>query len=301
VSNAILGNYLIGLREGLEATLVVSILVAFLVKSGRRERLPQVWAGVLAAVALSVGFGALLTYVAQDLLAPAQRELFEAVTSVAAVGFVTWMIFWMRRTARRLSSELRARLAEAVTVGGVAVVGMAFLAVVREGLETALLFYAAARGATTSAGPLLGIILGVATSVALGWGLYASALRINLTKFFTWTGLLLVLIAAGIFKYGIHDFQEAGVLPGLGVHAYDITSWYDPSAWYGALLTGMLNITPAPTVLELVAWLAYGIPVLLLFLRPGRRPAPVARADSSVAAGSTAGGAAPTGAPPARA
>jgi len=273
VRAAILGNYLIGLREGLEATLVVSILVAFLVKSGRRERLPQVWAGAGAAVAVSVGFGALLTFVASDVLPGERRELFDAITSVAAVAFVTWMIFWMRRTARRFSGDLRARLAQAIGMGAFAVVGMAFLAVVREGLETAMLFYAAAQGATTSAGPLLGISLGVATAVTLGWGLYASALRINLTTFFTWTGLLLIGVAAGIFKYGVHDFQEAGVLPGLGTHAFDISGVLDPNAWYAALIAGMFNITPAPTVLETVAWLAYGVPVLALFLRRGRKPA----------------------------
>jgi len=275
VRTAILGNYLIGLREGLEATLVVSILVAFLVKSGRRERLPQVWAGAGAAVAVSVGFGALLTFVARDVLPGDRRELFDAITSAAAVAFVTWMIFWMRRTARRFSGDLRARLAEAVGMGAFAVVGMAFLAVVREGLETAMLFYAAAQGATTSAGPLLGVTLGLATAVVLGWGLYASALRINLTTFFTWTGLLLIGVAAGIFKYAVHDFQEAGVLPGLGTHAFDISGVLDPSAWYAALVGGMFNITPTPTVLETVAWLAYGVPVLALFLRRGRKPATV--------------------------
>jgi high-affinity iron transporter len=274
VSNAILGNYLIGLREGLEATLVVSILVAFLVKSGRTERLPQVWMGVVAALALSIGFGALLTYVAQDLLPGSKRELFDAVTSVAAVVFVTWMIFWMRRTARKLSGELRAKLADAMTIGGFAVVGMAFLAVAREGLETAMLFYAAAQGATTSAGPLLGISLGVLTSIALGWGLYASALRINLAKFFTWTGLLLILVAAGIFKYAIHDFQEAGVLPGLDNHAFDLSGVIDPSSWYAALLGGMFNLTPTPSVLEAIAWVGYAVPVLLIFLRPAPRRGP---------------------------
>jgi high-affinity iron transporter len=273
VRDAILGNYLIGLREGLEATLVVSILVAFLVKSGRRERLPQVWIGVAAAVALSVGFGALLTFVAQDLLPGDKRELFDACASVLAVGFVTWMIFWMRRTARKLSGALRGKLAEALTIGGFAVVGMAFLAVAREGLETAMLFYANAQGATTAPGPLLGISLGVVTSVVLGWLLYASAVRINLSKFFTWTGLLLILVAAGIFKYGIHDFQEAGVLPGLGTTAFDISGVLDPGTWYSALIRGMFNVTPAPSVLETIAWIAYGVPVLVLFLRPGRKPA----------------------------
>ncbi|MBO3751609.1 FTR1 family protein [Streptosporangiaceae bacterium NEAU-GS5] len=267
-------SFLIGLREGLEATLVVTILVAFLVKSGRTERLPSVWAGVGAAVALSIGFGALLTYSAAH-LDYKQHELFDALTSIAATVFVTFMIFWMRGAARRLSGELREKLGEALQMGSVAVVVMAFLAVAREGLETALLWFAAVQGATTSATPLLGISLGLVTAVIIGYGLYRSALKINLTKFFTWTGLLLILVAAGIFKYGVHDLQESGVLPGLNTFAFDISSVLDPSAWYSALLSGMFNITPTPSVLETIAWVGYAVPVLVLFLRPGHgRPAP---------------------------
>jgi high-affinity iron transporter len=291
VSNAVLGNFLIGLREGLEATLVVTILVAFLVKSGRNDRLPQVWAGVGAAAGLSIGFGALLTFVAQDLLPSDRRELFDAITSLAAVVFVTWMIFWMRRTSRKLSGELRSKLSDAMNMGAFAVVGMAFLAVAREGLETAMLFYAAAQGATTSVGPLLGITLGLAASVALGWGLYKSALRVNLTKFFKWTGLLLVLVAAGIFKYAVHDFHEAGVLPGGDNHAFDISGVVDPGAWYSALLSGMFNLTPTMSVFEVVAWVGYAVPVLVGFLRPARTaPAAPAPTDAGGQPADDAGG-----------
>jgi high-affinity iron transporter len=275
VGGAFLGNYLIGLREGLEATLVVTILVAFLVKSDRKHLLGQVWLGVGAAIALSVGFGAVLTYVAEDLLDFDQKELFEAITSILAVVFVTWMIFWMRRFSRQLAKDLRGRLEHAIGIGAFAVVLMAFLAVAREGLETALLFYAAAQGATTSAGPLLGITLGVLTSVALGWFLYAGAVRINLATFFRWTGLALIFVAAGIFKYGVHDLQEAGVLPGLTTYAYDISGSFDASSWYGALLGGMLNFTATPSVLESIAWVAYAVPVTILFLLPARtKPVP---------------------------
>jgi high-affinity iron transporter len=269
----VFASYLIGLREGLEASLVVSILIAFLVKSDRRDRLPLVWGGVAAAVALSVGFGALLTFTAAH-LESRQHEFFDAVTSLAATVFVTFMVFWMRTAARRMSGELRGKLSEALQLGGGAVVVMAFLTVVREGLETTLLWFAAVQGATTSATPLIGISLGLVTAVALGWGIYRSALRINLTKFFTWTGLLLILVAAGIFKYGVHDLQESGVLPGLATHAFDISGVLDPSAWYSALLSGMFNITAQPTVWETIAWLAYAVPVLILFLLPaGRRAA----------------------------
>ncbi|MEU7912363.1 iron uptake transporter permease EfeU [Microbispora bryophytorum] len=279
-----LASYLIGLREGLEATLVVSILVAFLVKSDRRERLPMVWAGVGVAVLLSIGFGALLTFTAAH-LATQQQEMFDAVTSLAATVFVTFMVFWMRTAARRMSGELREKMGTALELGGTAVVVVAFLSVAREGLETALLWFAAVQGATSSASPLIGISLGLLTAVALGWGLYRSALRINLTKFFTWTGLLLVLVAAGIFKYGVHDLQESGLVPGLNTYAFDISGVLDPSAWYSTLLSGMFNITPQPSVLEAVAWAAYLVPVLILFLRPAAktpaRPAPTSPQPAS--------------------
>lgn len=291
--NALLGNYLIGLREGLEATLVVSILIAFLVKSDRRDRLGPVWAGVGAAVAVSVGFGVVLTYVAGDLLGFQQRELFEAVASIGAVVFVTWMIFWMRRFARSLAGDLRARLAQAIGVGAFAVMAMAFLAVVREGLETALLFFAAAQGASQTSVPLIGLLAGILTAVALGWLIYAGAIRINLSVFFTCTGVLLILVAAGILKYGVHDLQEAGVLPGLNTHAFDLSGFYDSGAWYAALLGGMFNLTPRPTVLETIAWIGYAAPVLLLFIGPRRgvaRPAPQpAGAATAAGAASVAG------------
>ncbi|WP_169946106.1 iron uptake transporter permease EfeU [Microbispora sp. H11081] len=273
-------SYLIGLREGLEAALVVSILVAFLVKSDRRERLPLVWAGVGVAVALSVGFGALLTFTAAH-LSTQQQELFDGVTSLAATVFVTFMVFWMRTAARKISGELRQKMGEALELGATAVVVVAFLAVAREGLETALLWFAAVQGATSSASPLVGITLGLLTAVALGWGLYRSALRINLTKFFTWTGLLLILVAAGIFKYGVHDLQESGLVPGLNAHAFDISGVLDPSAWYSTLLSGMFNITPQPSVLEAVAWVVYVVPVLILFLRRPSAKAPASPAPTS--------------------
>jgi high-affinity iron transporter len=272
-----LATYLIGLREGLEATLVVSILVAFLVKSQRKDRLKQVSAGVGLAVAVSVFFGWLLSYTETSLMQGyKQQELFEAITSIAAVCFVTWMIFWMRRAARGIAGELRNKLQDALAVGSVAVGLMAFLAVVREGLETSLIFYSAVQGANLDGGPLYALIGGIATAIAIGYLMFATAVRINLSTFFTVTGTLLILVAAGIFKYGVHDLQEAGVLPGIGTIAYHAGGLLDPSTWYAALLAGMFNITAEPTVLEIVAWVAYGVPVLLLFLwRPRRRPAAV--------------------------
>jgi high-affinity iron transporter len=283
MGSAFLASDLIGLREGLEMVLVVSVLVAYLVKTGRRRRLPPVWAGVGTAVVVSVGFGWLLTYLSSTVLYGPQHELFDAITSVIAVGLVTWMIFWMRRTARKLSGELRGRLDGAIGLGLAAVVGIAFLAVVREGLETTLLFFASAQGATT-AWPLVGLIAGLLTSIVVGVLLYAGAVRINLTTFFTVSGVLLIVVAAGIFKYAVHDFQEAGVLPGLHTYAFDASGWLDPSSWYAAVVSGLFNITAQPSVLEVVAYGLYLVPVLALFLLPGRfarRPAPNVVRDSA--------------------
>jgi high-affinity iron transporter len=265
-------TYLIGLREVLAATLLVSILVAFLVRAERSDRLVPLWAGVGLAIALSAGVGWLLSYTSSTLLATYEhRELFEAVTSVLAVVFVTWMIFWMRSAARSVAGDPRSRLGAALAVGPAAVAALAFLAVAREGLETSLIFYSAVQGASTSAGPLYALLGGIATAIGIGRLLYAGAVRFDLSRFFAWTGALLVLVAAGILKYGVHDFQEAGVLPGLHDLAFDISGVLDPESWYGALLAGMFTITPAPSVLEVAAWAAYGVPVLVLFLRPTRR------------------------------
>jgi high-affinity iron transporter len=283
VGQVFAASYLIGLREGLEMVLIVSVLVAYLVKTGRRKHLLPVWAGVGAAAALSIGFGWALSYVSTTVLGGPGQELFDAITSTLAVALVTWMVFWMRRTARKLSGELRGRLDGAIGLGVGAVVGIAFLSVAREGLETTLLFFASAQGATSSA-PLLGLAAGIATSVVVGVGLYAGAIRINLSRFFMVSGALLVLVAAGIFKYAVHDYQEAGVLPGLSTHAFDASGWLDPGSWYGALAAGLFNITPQPSVLETIAWLAYLVPVLTLFLLPSRTPRSPARtkpADAS--------------------
>jgi high-affinity iron transporter len=241
---------------------------------------------VAAAVGLSVLFGGLLTYTETSVLADYRsRELFEAVASVLAVALVTWMIFWMRRTARRLKGDLTGRLEAAVGVGALAVAGIAFVSVIREGLETALLFYAAAQGASSTSTPLVAISLGVLTAVLIGFGLYAGAIRVDLRKFFTVSGVLLVFVAAGILKYGVHDFQEADVLPGLDVLAFDISGVLDPNSWYGAAVAGMFNITAAPTVLEMVAYVVYLVPVLVLFLWPTQptqpTPAPSRPASSS--------------------
>lgn len=258
-------NFLIGLREGLEATLVVTILIAYLVKVDRRDRLGSIVLGVGAAVALSVLFGALLTFTSST-LSFEQQELFGGATSIVAVAFVTGMVFWMKRTARSLRSELDDKVGAALTVGAVAVGLTAFLAVGREGLETALFFFSAAQAAGSTVQPLIGFLLGIGFAVMLGWLLYRRAIKLNLARFFTWTGVGLIFVAAGVLAYGVHDLQEAGALPGLSSLAFDVSAQVPPDSWYGAVLKGIFNFSPRTTVLEAIVWIAYLVPVLILFL-----------------------------------
>ncbi|MEU9401855.1 iron uptake transporter permease EfeU [Streptomyces sp. SID4985] len=259
-------NYLIGLREGLEASLVVCILIAYLVKTGRRDALKPIWLGIGVAIVLAMGFGCALEFGSQELTFKAQEGLGGSL-SIVAVGLVTWMVFWMRRTARHLKSELHGRLDAALAMGTGALVATAFLAVGREGLETALFVWASVHAAGDGTPrPLIGAALGLATAVLLGWLFYRGALRINLAKFFTWTGGMLVVVAAGVLAYGVHDLQEAGIVPGLTDLAFDISGVIPPDSWYGTLLKGVLNFQPDPTVLQLTVWLLYLVPVLTLFL-----------------------------------
>ena len=278
-------NYLIGLREGLEAALVVGILVAYLVKTERRHLLRRVWLGVAVAVSASIGFGALLTFGPRGLSFEAQEALGGGL-SIVAVGFVTWMIFWMARTARSLRGELESKLDVAAEAGAWSLVTLAVLAVGREGLETALFLWTAARATGSTTDPILGAVLGLATAVVLGVLIYRGALKLNLAKFFTWTGGLLIIVAAGVLAYGIHDLQEAGILPGLDRLAFDVSEQVPPTSWYGTLLKGTINFSPQTTWLELVAWFAYLVPVMVLFVRSVRRPSTPATpsAPRSVAA-----------------
>jgi len=281
----VLANFLIGLREGLEAGLVVGILIAYVVKINRRDVLPRIWLGVGIAVLLSLGLGCVLTFGTYGLSFQAQ-ELIGGLLSIIAAGFVTWMIFWMLRTARGLSRELRSEIDAHLSGAGWGLVLVAFLAVGREGLETALFIWAAVQASGSTTLPLVGASLGIAVSVVLAYLIYRGVLSINLSKFFTYTGVFLIVVAGGVLAYGVHDLQEAGFLPGLGTLAFDVTAAVPPDSWYGTLLKGVFNFSPATTVLEAAAWLAYVIPVMTLFLlsvrRQNRASAPVFPAASAV-------------------
>ncbi|MGW0613676.1 iron uptake transporter permease EfeU [Streptomyces sp. NPDC002788] len=264
-------SFLIGLREGLEAGLIVSVLVATLVRAGAKSRLPQVWTGVLAAITLSMSFGAVLTFTAASLPTTAQ-EAFGGTLSIVAVAFVTAMVFWMRRSARSLAGEIKEKVTEALTMGAGVLVLTSFLAVGREGLETALFLWTTARTADESAGPMAGAGVGLVLAAVLCWGLYRRVLRIDLTRFFTVTGVVLVVIAAGVLGYGLRDLQEGTVLPGGTAYAFDLSGSVDAGSWYSTLLQGVFNLTPAMTWLQVAGYVGYLAVVMPLFVRGVRRP-----------------------------
>ena len=259
-----LGNFLIGLREGLEAALVVGILVAYVVKINRRDVLPRLWLGITAAVLLSLGVGAALTYGSRGLTFEAQ-EAFGGFMSIFAVGLVTWMIFWMAKAARTIKGELESNIDKALTASAMGLVVVGFISVGREGIETALFIWAAVQSSGSTTAPLIGAALGLAVAVFLGYLVYRGAVKLNLSTFFKWTGAALIVVAAGVLAYGVHDLQEAGILPGLHNLAFDVSQQVPPSSWYGTVLKAVFNFSPATTMLEAIVWVAYIVPTMTLF------------------------------------
>lgn len=288
VVTQLFGSGLIGVREGLETGIVVMILVAFLVKSDRRDALRWVWIGVAAAVAMVFAVFAGIHY-GTSTISGLAAEAVAGVASLVAVVIVTLMVLWMRGAAAHISGDLKAGMGRALELGAPAVLALAFLAVGREGIETALLMVGYAENTSGSSWPLVGLLIGVLIAVGITIGLYFGTVKINLQKFFTYTGAFLIVVAAGILAYGIHAVQTVGWLPGLSDRAFDISSVYDQSSWYGTLLGGIFNFTPEPTVLQVVAWVAYLAVVMTLFFRPRRSTgkstaaAPAARVETPAA------------------
>ena len=296
-------NLLIGLREGLEAGLVVSILLAAVRKTTPAEAraagasTAPIWLGVLGAVMLAGSFAAVLTFSVADLSSRAQ-EAVGGLLSVFAVGLVTWMIFWMRRTAAGLAAHLRGEVQRAALVGAGALTVTAFLAVGREGLETTLFLWTAARASGQTAAPLVGAAIGIAAAVALCWLLYRRAVRMNVGVFFNRTAIALIVIAAGVLAYGLGDLQDAGLLPGHAWVAFDLTAHIDPGSWWASIITGITELSPKMTVLQVTAWLAYLAVVIPAFVtagpaakpaekpaeKPARKPAEPAPAPETPAA-----------------
>jgi high-affinity iron transporter len=273
----VLANFLIGLREGIEAGLVVGILVAYLRKIGRVDVLSRLWLGIGAAIALSLGTGAILTWGPYGLSEQA-REILSGSLSILAVGLVTWMILWMARNARDLRHDLQGKLDAAVAGAGIGIVLVGFITVGREGVETALFVWASAVSSGEAPLGMVGAILGILLSVVVSYLIFRGFVRINLSRFFTWTGLFLVVVAAGVLSYGIGDLQEAGVIPGADQHAFSVAAAIPSTSWYGTLLSGIFNFTPEPTWVQFAAWVAYLVVVATAFVLRSRPARPDRRA-----------------------
>lgn len=261
-----LSTFTIALREGLEASLIVGILLAYVRRTGRTQLLRPLWMGVIAAIVLSLGVGAGLNLTSSE-LSERNEEIFAGTASVLAVVFVTAMVFWMKRTAKSLREQLHEKL-DASGVGVFAVAATAFFAVIREGLETALFLYSNFNTAGGSLGPATGLVIGLASAVLLGYLLYKRAVTINLARFFTITGVALIIVAAGVLSYAVHEFQEVGWLPGEDSTAWSIDSWLSPDSFIAGLLAGSIGFRTTTSWLQVGFWVFYLVSVLTAYLKP---------------------------------
>ena len=267
-----LATFVIGLREGLEAALIVGIVAAFLKQRGGSRELRWVWTGVLAAVLICLAVGIALKIVSAD-LPQRQQEGLETIIGGVAVVMVTYMVIWMRRHSRDLKGQLEGAVGSALAQGSAkALVAMAFLAVLREGLETAVFLLAAFNASGNGATAGLGALLGILVAAILGYGIYRGGVRINLSKFFRATGLVLVIVAAGLVMTALHTAHEAGWLNAGQDRLFDISWLVRNGSVQASLITGVLGIQPMPAVIEVVGWLLYLVPVgLYVAWPPGRR------------------------------
>lgn len=306
-----LATFLIGLREGLEAALVVGILVAYLRRLGRADALPRLWAGVGLAIALALGIGAVLTFGAYSLTFEAQ-ELIGGGLSLLAVGMVTWMIFWMQRAGRTMKATLEGGIDRALTTGGLwALIAIGFVSVAREGIETTLLLWSMVQSFGDAPAALLGALLGLLVAVVIGWLISRGAVTLDLRRFFAWTGGFLVIVAAGVLAYAFMDLQEAGALPGPFTAAapidpvtgavavggagfpfgwaFDVSATIPPGDVLAVILQATVGFMPAMTWLQVIAWTLYIVVVGSLYihgLRSKRPSKPSASAEPQLATSS---------------
>jgi len=268
-----LSTFIIALREGLEAALIVGILVAYIVRTDRRHLLKALWGGVNVAIAASLALGGILSFTSAE-LSTRGEELFAGLTSFIAVALVTWMVFWMKRTARTLRDELHGKVDSAVMTGPISLALVAFFAVLREGLETALFIYTNFKTVGAASSATIGLILGLALAVALGYLIYNRSVKLNLSKFFTVTGVALIIVAAGVLSYGVHEFQELGWLPGADAYLWDVTPWIAKESILGSVLGGTIGFDTTTSIVQFIAWSIYLAAVLVPYLSKKGAPAP---------------------------
>jgi len=280
-----LPTYLLSLREGLEAALIIGIVLGAVSKIRRDDLAPAVWFGTLSAVAVSIFTALLLTSFGMSLKGAAE-QIFEGVTMLLAAGILTWMIFWMGKQARFLKSELEAGVNKAAsTTGKRAVFWVAFMAVVREGVELAIFVTAAffagnqTQASATVVQVLVGTILGLGTAALLGYTIFATTVRLDLRKFFQVTGILLILFAAGLVAHGVHEFNEVGWIPAVVEHVWDVNMILDENSLAGQLLKTLFGYNGNPSLTEIIAYFAY-IATVFVFWRRDNKVTVKATAES---------------------
>lgn len=262
--------FFITLREGLEAALIVGIIGAYLVKLDRRDALRTVWVGVGAAITLSIAVGVAVVVTVGRLPVLVQDGI-EGIAAVLAVIVLTWMLFWMRRQGRAIKGELEHGIDAALAGGSlIALAGLAFVSVAREGLETVLFLFAIGSSSGPVVPTLFAGLAGLAAAAGIGYALFAVGIRIDLRRFFNITGIVLIFVSAGLVAFAIHEFGEAGLITNTGT-AFDLGSVLPESSLLGAVLAGLFGYRSTPTPLEVAGYLLYLIPVLVIFLRPSRR------------------------------
>jgi high-affinity iron transporter len=280
-----LPTYLLSLREGLEAALIIGIVLGAVNKIRRADLIPSVWLGTLSAVIVSVLTAVILTSFGMSLEEGAE-QIFEGITMLIAAGILTWMIFWMGKQARFLKSELEAGVNKAAaSTGRSAVFWLAFMAVVREGVELAIFITAAFFAANASEANsnviqvLAGTVLGLGTAALLGYTIFATTVRLDLRRFFQVTGMLLILFAAGLVAHGIHEFNEVGWVPAVVEHVWDVNMILDENSLAGQLLKTLFGYNGNPSLTEMTAYFAYVVTVMI-FWRRDNRPAQVVKATA---------------------
>ncbi len=270
---ALTSGLLTGLREGVEAALIVAIVLAYLAKTGNRRHFPKIWLGTGLAIAVSIVIGVLI-FVTVGTFEEPYEQLFEGVAMLFAAIVVTWMLFWMRRQARSVKGDLQARVDRVLTEGslwGLAV--LAFTAVIREGVETSLFLTTQAQAAAQNSGGgaasvLVGAVIGLAIAVGLGVVFYQGTRRINLASFFRWTGIALIFIAAGLLSHAVHEFVEIGLIGFATQTAYDLSAVLPENAGAGMFLRAIFGYSDSPELITLAVHVAYVVVVLALYLRP---------------------------------
>ncbi|MDQ3870848.1 MAG: FTR1 family protein [Chloroflexota bacterium] len=275
-AGALTSGLLTGLREGVEAALIVAIVLAYLAKTGNARHFPKIWVGAGAAVLVSVAAGIAVYRTVGGLREP-YEQIFEGVTMLLAAGVVTWMLFWMRRQAASVKGELQRSVDRVLTGGSLwGLAALAFTAVIREGIETSLFLVSQVQAASAAeAGApsvLAGALVGLAVAVAIGYGFYRGSRAINLQSFFRWTGIALVFIAAGLLSHAVHEFVEVGLITVATQTAFDISRVlpHDPESGnvLGQLLRALFGYSSTPEVVTLLVHVVYLAIVLPLYLRP---------------------------------